>query len=357
MPLPPDLRVLSEDPPNAEPRPEALTQAFRTPPDLLYVRTHGTTPEPDPATYRLVVDGLVERELSLSLDDLGRFARHDVDAVLACAGNRRTELHALAPTPGEEPWGAGALGNGRWSGVRLADVLAEAGVRSGAAHVAFESLDACEKNGATFPYGSSIPLAKALAPETLLADRYEGAPLAPNHGAPLRALVPGFIGARSVKWLGRITVQAEESDNHFQRHAYKVFPPEVRKEDADWDAEPSIESLPLNSVITEPAPEAQPPPGRVAFRGYAYTGGDREIERVEVSVDGGATWADAALGEGAGWTWRVWTFEGDLAPGAYEVVVRAHDGERAQPASVTQTWNFKGYLHNAWHRRLLRVPA
>ena len=357
MPLPPDLLVLSEDPPNAEPPPEALTQAFRTPPDLLYVRTHGTTPEPEPATYRLVVDGLVERPLSLSLDDLGRFARHDVDAVLSCAGNRRTELHALAPTPGEEPWGAGALGNGRWSGVRLADVLAEAGVQSGAAHVAFESLDACEKNGATFAYGSSIPLAKALAPETLLADRYEGQPLEPNHGAPLRALVPGFIGARSVKWIGRVTVQAEESDNHFQRRAYKVFPPEVRKEDADWDAEPSIEDLPLNSVLTEPAPGVQPAPGRVVVRGYAYTGGDRAVERVEVSVDGGATWADAALGEGSGWTWRVWTVEADLAPGAYEVVVRAHDGEREQPASVTQTWNFKGYLHNAWHRRLLRVPA
>ncbi|PAP76158.1 molybdopterin-dependent oxidoreductase [Rubrivirga marina] len=357
MPLPPDLVVLSGDPPNAEPLPEALTRSFRTPPDLLYVRTHGTTPEPDPATFRLVVDGLVERELSLSLADLGRFEQAEVDAVLCCAGNRRTEMHALAPTPGEEPWGAGALGNGRWSGVRLADVLAEAGVADGAAHVAFESLDTCSKNGEAFAYGSSVPLAKALAQETLLADRYEGQPLAPNHGAPLRALVPGFIGARSVKWLTRITVQAEESDNYFQRHAYKVFPPKVEKEDADWDAAPSIESLPLNSVITEPAPEVQPAPGLVAFRGYAYTGGDREIEHVEVSLDGGASWSEADLGEGSRWTWRVWTFAADLAPGAYEVVVRAHDGEREQPASVTATWNFKGYLHNAWHRRLLRIPA
>ena len=266
-------------------------------------------------------------------------------------------MHARAPTPGEEPWGAGALGNGLWSGVRLADVLAEAGVADGAAHVAFESLDVCEKLGATFPYGASVPLAKALAPETLLADAYDGQPLAPDHGAPLRALVPGVIGARSVKWLGRITVRAEESDNYFQRHAYKVFAPEVQREDADWDAEPAIEGLPLNSVIATPAPDALPAPGRVAFRGYAYTGGGRALERVEVSTDGGATWAEAALGEGSRWSWRLWTFEAELAPGAYEVVVRASDGKRRQPASVTATWNFKGYLHNAWPRRLLRVPA
>ena len=357
MPLPPGLDVLSEDPPNAEAPVEALVEHLRTPPDLLYVRTHGTTPEPDPAAYRLVVDGLVGRELSLSLGDLGALPRAEVEAVLCCAGNRRTEMHALAPTPGEEPWGAGALGSGVWSGVRLRDVLEAAGVREGAAHVAFESLDVCEKDGVAFPYGASIPLTKALAPETLLANRYAGEPLAPNHGAPLRALVPGVIGARSVKWLGRVTVQAEESDNHFQRRAYKVFPPEVEKADADWDAEPALEALPLNSVIAVPAAGAQPSPGRVTVRGYAYTGGALEVERVEVSTDGGATWAEAALEGDARWAWRLWRLETHLAPGAYEVVVRAFDGEREQPASVTETWNVKGYFHNAWHRRLLRVPA
>lgn len=358
MPLSPDLLVLSDDPLNAETRPEALTRSFLTPPDRLYVRTHGTTPAPDPATFRLTVDGLVERPLTLSLADLGRFERVEVDALLCCAGNRRTEMHVLAPTPGEEPWGPGALGTGRWGGVRLADVLAEAGVRDGAAHVAFESLDEVEKHGETFAYGGSIPLATALGPVVLLADALGGAPLTPDHGAPLRVVVPGAIGARSVKWLARVTVQAEESDNHFQQRAYKVFPPEVQKEDADWSSRPALQDLPLNSVITEPAPGVQPPPGRVAFRGYAHSGGGRAVERVEVSTDGGATWAEADLGEaGSRWTWRIWTFAADLAPGAYEVVVRASDGERQQPASVVRTWNVKGYLHNAWHRRLLRVPA
>lgn len=357
MSLSPDLLVLSEDPLNAEARPEALTRSFLTPVDRFYLRTHGTTPSIDPDAYVLTVDGLVDRPLRLSLADLGRFERVEVEALLCCAGNRRTEMHALAPTPGEEPWGPGALGTGRWGGVRLGDVLAEAGVQDGAAHVAFESLDEVEKGGQTFGYGSSIPLSKARSAEVLLADALNGTPLTPEHGAPLRSLVPGTIGARSVKWLGRLTVQAEESDNYFQQHAYKVFPPEVRKETADWGSQLAIQDLPLNAVLTEPPPEAQLAPGPTALRGYAHSGGGRAVERVEVSTDGGATWAEARLGdEGSRWTWRLWALDVDLAPGAYEVVVRASDGAREQPASVVQTWNFKGYLHNAWHRTFLRVP-
>jgi len=181
-----------------------------------------------------------------------------------------------------------------------------------------------------------------------------GAPLTPDHGAPLRVVVPGTIGARSVKWVARITVQAEESENPYQRRAYRLFPPEVGPETADWDDKPSIQALPLNAVLTEPT--GQVAPGRVTLRGYAHSGGGLGVERVEVSTDGGATWTEADLGEGDRWTWRLWSLGVDLAPGAYEIVVRAVDGERRQPASVTATWNYKGYLHNAWHRTLLRVP-
>ena len=352
-----DLLFLSDDPRNAEPLPEALSESFITPVERLYIRTHGTTPEIDASGYALTVDGLVENPLRLSLADLGRFERVEAAALLCCAGNRRTEMHALAPTPGEEPWGPAALGTGLWRGVRLADVLAEAGVQDGAAHVAFESVDEVEKDGRTFGYGSSIPLAKALAPEVLLADGLDGRPLTPDHGAPLRAVVPGFIGARSVKWLARVTVQREESSNHFQRRAYKLFPPEVQKATADWGSRPAIQGLPLNAVLTRPGPNEALRPGTVRLQGYAYSGGGRAVGRVEVSTDAGATWADATLGgDGSRWTWRLWSLDADLAAGVYEILVRASDGEREQPRSVTETWNFKGYLHNAWHRTFLRIP-
>ena len=272
-----DLLFLSDDPRNAEPLPETLTESFITPVERLYIRTHGTTPEIAASGYALTVDGLVENPLRLSLADLGRFERVEAAALLCCAGNRRTEMHALAPTPGEEPWGPAALGTGLWRGVRLADVLAEAGVQDGAAHVAFESVDEVEKDGRTFGYGSSIPLAKALAPEVLLADGLDGRPLTPDHGAPLRAVVPGFIGARSVKWLGRVTVQREESSNHFQKRAYKLFPPEVEKATADWDSQPAIQDLPLNAVLTRPGPNEALRPGTVRLQGYAYSGGGRAV--------------------------------------------------------------------------------
>lgn len=354
MPDAPPMLVHSASPPNREPRPDRLTASFVTPCERFYVRSHAPTPAVDPAAFRLEVGGLVERPLSLSLGDLGAFARVELAALMACAGNRRRELHALGPTPGETPWESGALGVAVWGGVRLADVLGAAGVQTGAAHVAFEGLDRVEKDGRTFGYGGSIPLDKALAPEVLLADTMNGAPLPPDHGAPLRAVVPGTIGARSVKWLARITAQAEESDNHYQRRAYKLFPPDVGPETADWDARPAIQDLPLNAVRTEPAEAV--PAGRVTLRGYAHAGGGRAVERVEVSTDGGATWAAAALDpEGSAWTWRLWSLDADLGPGDYEVVVRASDGATAQPETVAETWNFKGYLHNAWHRSRLRV--
>lgn len=347
--------VHSESPPNHEPRADLLTASFVTPEKHFYVRSHAPTPDVDPATFTLVVDGLVDRPLRLSLADLDRFERVEETALMCCAGNRRRELHALAPTPGETPWHSGALGTAVWGGVRLADVLAEAGVQGGARHVAFEGLDRVEKYGRTFGYGGSIPLDKALAPEVLLADTMNGGPLATDHGAPLRVVVPGVIGARSVKWVAHVTVQAEESDNYYQQHAYKLFPPETEPETADWCAQPAIQDLPLNAVLTETTGLVAP--GTTTLQGYAYTGGGHTIERVEVSTDGGSTWTQADLGdEGSRWTWRLWSLDVDLAPGAYEIVVRASDGEREQPTSVTETWNFKGYLHNAWHRTLLRVP-
>lgn len=353
----PGFRVHTTEPLNAELPLDEVTDAFITSNARFFKRNHAPIPLLDPATYRLVVDGLVARPLSLSLADLSRFARTEGAATLQCAGNRRDELHAVGPTPGETPWGAAALSTAVWAGIRLADVLAEAGVADGAHHVAFLGLDRVEKAGKVFGFGGSIPLDKALTPEVLLADTMNGAPLPPEHGGPLRVVVPGIIGARSVKWVGRITVQTEESENYYQRLAYKLFPPDVETATpADWDAACSIQDYPVSAVLTEPSPDAPVPAGPVVLRGYALTGDGRALEAVEVSTDGGATWLAARLEpDGDRWTWRLWDATVELTPGQHEVVVRAWDEAGGQPVSVAETWNFKGYLNNAWHRTRLTV--
>jgi sulfite oxidase len=341
---------------NAEPPLEVLADSFITPTDLFFKRNHAPAPVIEPGEFTLEVDGLVERPLSLSLADLARFERVGLAATLQCAGNRRQDLIDFAPTPGEVPWQNAAIGNATWAGVRLGDVIAQARPKPAARHVAFVGLDRVDRGGRTFGYGSSIPLAKALSPEVLLADTMNGEPLRAEHGFPLRALVPGYIGARSVKWLGRISLQEEESDNYFQQRAYRHFPPSEDGTTADWDAVRSIEDYPVSAVMTVPADGAEVPAGRVALRGYAITGNGRRILDVEVSGDGGASWKTAELSsEGTVWTWRLWTAVVDLRPGGHTLAVRAWDEAGGQPEDIADVWNWKGYLNNSWHR--VRVVA
>src|SRR4051794_22695800 len=296
----PRLRVRQEDPLNAEPEPGALIASFRTPNDLFFIRNHGDIPRVDPGTYRLTVDGLVERPLSLSLDDLRRFAQVTVGATLQCAGNRRRELIEVSPIPNELPWDSEAVSNAEWSGVPLREVLLAAGPRPEARHAAFLGLDEAERHGHRFQFGGSIPLEKAIHPEVLLADTMNGAPLPPVHGAPLRVVVPGYIGARSVKWLSRITLQEAPSDNYFQAKAYRLFPPHYGPGNVDWEKGLRLGEAPVNSVILTPQEKATVPAGKVTVRGWALAGGNRSVARVDVSADGGETWtvADFVAGEG-----------------------------------------------------------
>lgn len=356
----PAFIVRSHDPLNGGPPPELIGAADQTPTELFFVRNHGTVPCIDSASYRLEVDGLVGRALSLSLRDLQtRFPRVTVAATLQCAGNRRDELLAIAPIPGEVAWGAEAISNASWAGAPLAEVLRAAGVRPTAAHIAFGGLDEVERQGRRFGFGGSITIEQALAGDTLLAYAMNGEPLPATHGFPLRVVVPGHIGARSVKWLGRITAQATPSDNYFQAHAYKLFPADARAESVDWQAGLMLSEQSLTSVICQPAAGARLPAGRVQISGYAYAGGGRSIARVELSTDGGASWAATELlGPGSRWEWRRWRAEAELPPGPHELVVRAWDSAaNRQPADLREIWNFKGYMNNAWHRVAVLAEA
>ncbi|GJD66842.1 Protein-methionine-sulfoxide reductase catalytic subunit MsrP [Methylobacterium frigidaeris] len=245
------LIVHGEAPYNAEPPLARLwASSYLTAADDFYVRSYGDLPEIDADAYRLHLGGAIPTALELSLDGLrSRYAEVTVTATMQCAGNRRADMWAVAPVSGD-PWDGGAIGTADWTGVRLGDVLREAGIAEGAdLHVAFESYDLVEGR----PYGASIPLAKALAPGTLLAFAMNGAPLLPGHGFPLRAVVPGFAGVRSPKWLKRITVQDHPSDNPIQAEDYKLFPPDVTAETADPALGHTINTMPLNAVICEPA--------------------------------------------------------------------------------------------------------
>lgn len=352
------LIVLQEKPFNAGPPLGLLRQTFLTPKELFFVRNHGSVPEINPTRYRLSVGGRVKKRLTLSLGDLrDRFPKVALTATLQCAGNRRTELIAIHPVPGELPWDANAIGNAAWAGVALREVLLAAGIDSNARHVAFTGLDEVDKDGRKFGFGGSIPIEKAMTPEVVLAYEMNGEPLTPVHGFPLRVVVPGYIGARSVKWLTDITVQAEPSTNYFQSHAYKLFPPHVRSETADWTRGMTLGELPVNAVICQPPEGETIPAGRVLVRGYAVAGGGRHIERVDLSVDQGLTWVTADLWEEQSpWAWRLWEAKLELRPGPCQIVVRAWDSAaNTQPEDGVKIWNFKGYVNNSWHRVRVQV--
>ena len=346
--------VHSQVPYNAEPGLARLRASAITAQADFYVRSHGTIPTLTAAGHRLRGGGRVQTGLDLSLADLRtRFPERTVTAVLQCAGNRRADLQAVRPTSGN-PWAGGAIGNAAWTGAALADVLREAGADADPAlHVAFEACDEVEVPGeARFTYGVSIPMAKAMSPEVLLAYAMNGEPLAPEHGFPLRLVVPGFAGARSPKWLTAITVQDTPSGNPMQQRDYKLLPSDVTEDTVDWDKGVTINDMPLNAAICEPAPQAELRAGRMVLRGYAIATA-REVVRVDVSIDGGRNWMQAALepSPAAPWSWRFWSATVDVPPGEHELAVRAWDSAgQTQPALPDELWNFKGYLSAAWHR-------
>ena len=332
-----------------------LAQHHLTPVPLFYVRNHAAIPIVDPTTFRLTVDGLVDVPLTLSLNDLRtRFDSHTVKATLQCAGNRRTELIEHAPVPDELPWDTDAIGTATWEGVRLHDVLDAAGIHPATQYIAFIGLDQVTKQDRTFGFGGSILLDKAMSEEVLLVHSMNGEPLPIDHGYPLRVVVPGYIGARSIKWLTRITLQTEPSENYYQAHAYKLFPPSVNNTSVDWSGGVMLDHLNVNAVIFSPTAQQALPAGRTRISGYALTGHGRQVEQVRVSSDGGDHWHVLLLRPRPKediWTWVFWETELELAHGAHEIVAYAIDsaGEQ-QPREVDAIWNFKGYMNNVWHR-------
>lgn len=345
--------VHTQTPLNSEPKLDDLIQSWITPVESFYVRSHAPNPKIDPASFRLTVEGLVDKPLSISLAELnGEFESSSVVATMTCAGNRRSE-HSLIKPVGGVPWRAGAIGNARWSGVRLSDVLKKAGLKENAKHVWFEGLDEIPKGGGIIPFGASIPISKALAdseaiPGALLTTKMNDQPLTPDHGAPLRGVVPGYVGARSVKWLGKIVVSDRPSPNHYLATAYKLV---TEGTPVEWAESGPIYRFPLNSVICTPAPNTKVSAGKATVAGYALPSGQPEttIARVEVSADEGRSWTStkitSAIRENC---WVLWKADVKVSSSTSELIVRAIDSRGdVQPQNVN--WNMKGYLFNGWY--------
>ncbi|WP_246541127.1 sulfite oxidase [Mycobacterium spongiae] len=351
--------VRARSPYNAEPPAAVLASSDITPVEAFYARNHGAIPDIAAQQWRLQVSGCVDTPLTLTYDQLRHeFEQHEVVATLACAGNRRAEMLRVQPIPGKEPWEHGAISTARWGGVRLADFLQAAGTQhSEGLHVAFEAPDVAPEARPVQTYGSSIPLSKAMSSEVLLAWQMNSEPLPPAHGGPVRVVVPGYVGARSVKWITAVTVQPGPSENYFQARDYRILPPEADPDSVTSGEGIALSSLTLSCDILDPTDGDHVPPGALTIRGYGLAGDGRSVERIDVSVDDGLTWQQAVLQSPASaWSWRPWSLTVDVESGPLHIIARAWDDTGAlQPESVASLWNPRGYGNNAWARAALCV--
>ena len=352
-----DLIFRTTDPRNAEPELEKLVQSWITPTKHFYVRSHAPNPKISPDAFQLKIEGMVRRPLSVSLGDLERYPNLSTTATLTCAGNRRAEYNSEGKVGGVQ-WAAGAIGNANWGGVALADLLARAEVTTDAKHVWFEGLDEIPKGGGIIPFGGSIPIAKAMinqgAGAPLLATQMNGEALTPDHGYPLRTVVPGYIGARSVKWLGKIVVSDRPSPNHYVATAYKI----VKKTDAiDWAESGPIYRYPINAAICRPDKRGSVQPGIIEVSGYALPTGrpGSKISKVLISSDQGKNWTEAAMtGTNQEFCWQLWKARVNVNANTKRLVLKAVDSSGGfMPGKVP--WNAKGYLQNSWYRLPIRV--
>ncbi|KAK5209226.1 hypothetical protein LTR41_004761 [Exophiala xenobiotica] len=395
------LRFLTQKPCNAETPGDELANSFLTSNETFYIRNHMWVPmveNPEADKHEITIE-LPDGDSKLyTIGDLkARFKQHLITAALQCSGNRRKDMTDHANKTNGLQWTAGAMSCAEWEGVLLRDVLEDAGLSldepgKDAQHVQFSAMEA---------YGVSIPLATAIDPQgdVLLAFKMNGKPLPRDHGFPVRAVVPGHVAARSVKWVNKIVVSDEESNTTWQRRDYKCFGPNEKTQ--DWEKYKAIQEMPVTSAITrvrqKPASDQSDsspsdcvsessiqgtcldPNGAytrrggevVELEGYAYSGGGHEIQRVDVSLDGGKTWdqarlmhEDAHLERGSkAWCWKRWRYEGIVTNGGIEdinyqgvsrqttfVVKATDDAYNTQPERYQSIYNLRGNLSTAWHR-------
>ena len=331
--------------------------SWLTPNERFFVRSHFGPPGADVVqadTWRLTVKGLVKDGLSLTLKELRQFEEVTLTAVLQCSGNGRA--HHRPQVPGAQ-WDRGAVGNAQWTGVRLRDLLQRAVVKPQGLHVQFQGAD--RPALPTVPlFIRSIPLAKALHPDTLLAYEMNGRPLPLLHGAPLRVITPGWMAESCMKWLTEIMVRADEPPGYFMQQAYRMPETAIQPNSGlPGTAMIPVEQMVVKSLIAAPEAGETVRKGLVTIRGVAWAG-EAAVTQVEVSCDDGRTWEQARfIGEEQSYAWRQWQYIWKAkTAGPTAILCRATDarGDR-QPA--TSPWNPGGFLWNGWDRLSVTVTA
>jgi DMSO/TMAO reductase YedYZ molybdopterin-dependent catalytic subunit len=342
--------VVTAVPENSE-TPRDSVRSWVTPTRLFFVRNHFSVPALDLGAWRLTVEGRVKERRAWTWDELMDLPERTVFATVECAGNGRS---FLAERQAGVQWGAGAVGHAEWTGVPLALVLERSGLQPDALEVLFEGADVGTEpdHPSPMPFERSLPLAKALDPDTLLAFRMNGELLHPSHGHPLRLFVPGWYGVASVKWLRRIEVVNEPFRGYFQSVKYTV----QRRTERGVESEVVGPMVPKSEIIRPRAGDVLGL-GSNRFFGVAWAGED-SVSRVEISTDGGDTWSDATLmGPQAPYSWTLWEYLWEASsPGEHTVLSRATSSRgRVQPAAHDALNG--GYLIHHSRPLSLRVVA
>jgi sulfane dehydrogenase subunit SoxC len=321
-----------------------------TPVGMHYLLVHYDVPMVELGDWRLEVRGA--RELSLSLDDLRRLHTRTLPVTMEGAGNGRARLD---PRPVSQPWLHEAVGTGAWTGTPLRPLLEEAGLPPETVEILFTGLDAGVEGDVAQAYQRALPLEEALADDVLLAWGLNGGALPPQHGFPLRLVVPGWYGMTNVKWLARIEALAAPFDGYQNATSYRI-----RAHEDDLGV-PVTRMVPRALLVPPGVPDFMTrrrhvQPGRVTLEGRAWSGWG-EIVRVDVSTDGGATWTEARLERPGGpHAWRRFTHVWDATAGEYELCCRAYDAAgNEQPEDAP--WNVGGYANNAVQRIPVVVGA
>jgi sulfane dehydrogenase subunit SoxC len=311
-----------------------------TPTGMHYLLTHFDVPKIDAEKWRLDVGGLFAQKLTLSLAELQKLPQKTFTVTMECAGNGRA---LLIPRPVGQPWIYEGVSTARWTGVPLGELLSLAGLRPTAREIVFWGADNGIERGDVHTFARSLKVADAQRGEVLLALAMNGAPLEPQHGAPLRLIVPGWYGMASVKWIRRIEAVERPFEGHQQAHNYH------------YRQKPGEQGVPVTHIRVRAL--LQPPgaadfltrarvvdAGRVRLSGRAWSGAGVPVSRVELGVNG--DWREAALGaQVSGYAWRGWTCDWDAQPGEYELSCRATDANGAvQP--LEQWWNRSGMGNN-----------
>ncbi len=340
------LIPVEERPFNAEAPLQELAEPI-TPTSLFYVRNHFDAPRVDATTWRLTVDGAVGHPLALSLEDIQGLPETTEIVTLECAGNGRKQM---SPVPSGTPWGCGAVSTASFTGTPLRAILEKARLNADASEVLFMGADKGEvEPGRLEPFARSLSLDVASHADTLLAWAMNGEPLTPDHGFPLRLIVPKWYGVASVKWLVRISALPSPFSGYFQKERY-VYTGEQGTPD-----ETPVRVMRVRAVIAEPSDGEELPIGPVEIAGTAWSGAGK-ISRVQISADQGHSWSDAKLVSApspyAATPWRFhWV---PKSRGTHTLIVRATDSAgNAQP--LEPVWNAHGYGNNVIHRVSITV--